>query len=179
MCVEGACGCGPSDKLALCDGSCVDISQDALHCGGCGNTCEFGCRDGKCTVLDEATCASPGMQRDSLNVVFNTEPKADVLSFCGEQVGARVYRWTAERTGTAFVKIEVLSGDVVAKVSISSRFACDDSAVPDPGEICVEGDASRQSLTFFQVERGVTYTLLIGTPLGTGVGAVTIQMAQL
>ena len=47
-CMEGMCvpgnvadgtSCGPEPADRCCDGQCVDISSDPLHCGGCGSDC--------------------------------------------------------------------------------------------------------------------------------------------
>ncbi|MCB9593307.1 MAG: hypothetical protein H6719_11305 [Sandaracinaceae bacterium] len=32
----------------MCEGSCVDLSSEALHCGTCGNACESDCLNGQC-----------------------------------------------------------------------------------------------------------------------------------
>ena len=46
-CVEGACRC---DHGLLCDGRCVDSSNDRHNCGQCGLVCE---EDRRC---EEGTC---------------------------------------------------------------------------------------------------------------------------
>ncbi len=62
-CVDGECvllKCGTEDNSneVACGGKCVDITQDPLNCGGCGNNCAnhrpayvsdvMACEDGKC-----------------------------------------------------------------------------------------------------------------------------------
>jgi len=65
----------------VCDGGCVDISNDPSHCGGCNNECQSGeeCLDGSCTlqclppfincsgvcaniIADENNCGGCGVQ---------------------------------------------------------------------------------------------------------------------
>ncbi|MFT3840360.1 MAG: hypothetical protein QM723_25450 [Myxococcaceae bacterium] len=45
-----------------CGGSCVDTTQDPMHCGGCATACEQGqvCRNGSCTFELVAACYSSG-----------------------------------------------------------------------------------------------------------------------
>jgi hypothetical protein len=44
--VDDECQC--FGGTTLCDKSCVDTQTDPAHCGGCDQTCETGCKDGKC-----------------------------------------------------------------------------------------------------------------------------------
>ena len=36
------------DLGGACDGTCVDLMNDASNCGACGNTCTLSCREGRC-----------------------------------------------------------------------------------------------------------------------------------
>ncbi len=52
VCVDGLCqgGCAPGQSL--CEGDCVDLAWNSLHCGACGNACAAGetCTWGLCTA---------------------------------------------------------------------------------------------------------------------------------
>ncbi|MDF3043116.1 MAG: Tryptophan synthase alpha chain [Thermomicrobiales bacterium] len=49
--------------LRDCGGVCVDIQEDARHCGGCGVVCGDGqsCAEGRCFVFDDLNCAAQGL----------------------------------------------------------------------------------------------------------------------
>ena len=62
VCEMGYCVAGEGDpecedEEELCDESCVDVTSDSDHCGGCNISCEDGehCDDGDC-VDDEVEC---------------------------------------------------------------------------------------------------------------------------
>lgn len=63
VCEDGACVLRCSIGLAECEGGCVDVRSDPLHCGECGRPCGAGqvCVDGRCArfrPVDE--CADCG-----------------------------------------------------------------------------------------------------------------------
>ncbi|NUP13395.1 MAG: hypothetical protein HOW73_45735 [Polyangiaceae bacterium] len=47
-----SCGAAAADRC--CDGACVDISIDTVHCGGCGRSCEVG--EGCQSAADTSSC---------------------------------------------------------------------------------------------------------------------------
>ncbi|RIK46657.1 MAG: hypothetical protein DCC58_02515 [Chloroflexi bacterium] len=56
--------CCPKDTPTLCGRTCVDLSDDPQHCGGCGNTCVPGgqCVNGVCVAPacdDSSDCPLP------------------------------------------------------------------------------------------------------------------------
>lgn len=66
--------CGPDPQRALCDSSCIDVSEDVANCGACGNACGAGatCDDGICDTCAEANllnCAGTCVdaQSDAMN----------------------------------------------------------------------------------------------------------------
>lgn len=60
VCDAGVCadGCDPNGpNPAECDGSCVNLAQDLVNCGECGNTCGAGilCSGGTCSSTCDPT----------------------------------------------------------------------------------------------------------------------------
>lgn len=58
LCANETCACPPG-KTA-CDGTCTDVTEDRLNCGGCGRPCGPNelCRSGGCVPFD-APCSQP------------------------------------------------------------------------------------------------------------------------
>ncbi|MDP3274673.1 MAG: hypothetical protein Q8Q09_05715 [Deltaproteobacteria bacterium] len=63
-------GCTPPQQV--CEGTCVSISSDVLHCGICGRSCAMGefCVLGTCTPR----CLAPLVECDGFCVDPNTDP---------------------------------------------------------------------------------------------------------
>ncbi len=61
-CASPAVGLECRDGWALCDGECVDVSSDALNCGGCGLACAAGeaCVAGACAGPSDDAGIPPG-----------------------------------------------------------------------------------------------------------------------
>ncbi len=66
----GPDGCAAG--LSSCDGMCVDLQSNNLHCGGCGVACEVGqdCQQGACAIL----CQSPKEPCNGVCVNTQTDP---------------------------------------------------------------------------------------------------------
>ncbi|HET8939745.1 MAG TPA: hypothetical protein VFN67_40175 [Polyangiales bacterium] len=77
--MPGACNPACGAGLSCCDGMCIDLKKDAMHCGTCQNACSQanpGCCDGACVdFLDPKNCGGCGKDCSALG-------SADVMCEC-------------------------------------------------------------------------------------------------
>jgi hypothetical protein len=82
---EGPCRPCETFGLSECDGECVDISGDNLHCGACGNACAGGesCVEGECISGNcSLSCAPGNVCCNDSGVEQCVDPQTDVAN-CG------------------------------------------------------------------------------------------------
>lgn len=79
MCDGGECTTSCPDGQTPCEGQCVDLLSDPLHCNACGDPCGDGeqCVDGACTP----SCAEPLIACDDACVDPQNDP-----NYCGDCV---------------------------------------------------------------------------------------------
>lgn len=72
--------------LPTCDGECVDLSEDARHCGACGNRCAAGsvCVQGQCRV---GSCADAFLEACGTSCVL-LDRHPDHCGKCGNACAA-------------------------------------------------------------------------------------------
>jgi hypothetical protein len=77
--MAGACDPACGTGLTCCNGMCIDLKKDVMHCGTCTNACNSadpGCCDGVCTdFLDPKNCGGCGQDCSALG-------NADVMCEC-------------------------------------------------------------------------------------------------
>lgn len=75
--LNGACGsyvcCGSGQTY--CSGRCVDLTNDANHCGSCGNVCGAGtsCQNGTCTS-ESGSCGGGGVMCNGVCTFLEYDP---------------------------------------------------------------------------------------------------------